>query len=163
VTTPTHIAILGALLAVASAADVAQRRVPNAVVLPIALAGIASRWLAGGPGSAAWGLAAGGIVFALLLVPWMAGKLGGGDAKLAAAVAVWIGPSGLGSLALATLLAAVPVALAVRARHRVELRRMARGLATPGQVKDVEVPRESVPLAVAIALGAFATLQGWGP
>jgi prepilin signal peptidase PulO-like enzyme (type II secretory pathway) len=60
------------------------------------------------------------------------------------------------------LLCSVPVALAERAAHRLALVRLARGLASRGDVGDVEVRREAVPLAVAIALGAFAAIQGWG-
>jgi prepilin peptidase CpaA len=136
--------------------------VPNAVVLPIAVAGVAARWVAGGATTAAWGFAAGALVLAVLLVPWMTGKLGGGDAKLAAAAAIWVGPGGLGTFALATLLFSVPVALAERAAHRLELGRLAKGLASAGGIQAVEVRRETVPLAVAIALGAFVAIQGWG-
>jgi prepilin peptidase CpaA len=157
-----HLGLLGALLAVAVAADVAQRRIPNVVVAPIAMAGLAVQWGIGGASAA--GLSALGAlgVLLLLLLPWMSGKLGGGDVKLIAATAVWIGPSGLLPFLAFTAVAGAPVALAARLVHLVRLRREAPG-ATPhgGHLPLPRAVHETVPMAAAIALGAFAALH-WG-
>ena len=48
------LAILGTLLGVACAGDVAQRRIPNAVVGAVALAGLAFQWTAGGAVGGCW-------------------------------------------------------------------------------------------------------------
>ena len=120
-----HLGLLGTLLAVAVAADVAQRRIPNVVVAPIAMAGLAAQWAIGGPSAA--GLSALGAlgVLVLLILPWMSGKLGGGDVKLIAATAIWIGPSGLLPFLAFTAVAGAPVALATRLFNLVRLRREA--------------------------------------
>jgi prepilin peptidase CpaA len=153
-----HLPILGALLAVACASDVAARRVPNAVVVAIAVAGAGAQWVAGGLAAALGGLAAGAALLAVFLVAWAKGKLGGGDLKLAAATAIWLGPSVLVPFVLFTAMAGVPVALAVRALRRIELRRPARTAAGAPPPGEPAPSPETVPLAVAIALGAGAVL-----
>jgi prepilin peptidase CpaA len=155
-----HLALLMALLGVAAAADVAERRVPNAVVAPLAAAGLAAQWAEGGAPSALLGAIAGGLLLALLLLPWTAGKLGGGDAKLAAAAAVWLGPGRLLPFVLFTAVAGAPVALAARLGHRLELRRLLRQAAAGGvPAEGLAPPAQTVPVAVAVALGAFAALR----
>lgn len=149
----TYLPILGALLAVAAAADVGQRRVPNLVVAPLAAAGLGAQWASGGAGAAGSGLVAGVVVLAVLLLPWAKGLVGAGDVKLAAAAATWLGIGSVVPFLLFAGAAGVPVALAARVSHRLTLRRLAReGLA------DGAVPRETVPVAVAVALGALAVL-----
>jgi prepilin peptidase CpaA len=157
-----HLPILGALLAVACASDVAARRVPNALVVAIALAGVAAQWASGGVRQAAGGALAGAVLLAALLAAWAGGKLGGGDLKLAAATAVWLGVSGLLSFVLFTAMAGVPVALATYARSRVDLRRAAGPAAAgAGSLPERTAPhRPAVPVSVAIALGAGAALWG---
>jgi prepilin peptidase CpaA len=150
-----HLPILGTLLAVAAAADVGQRRVPNLVVAPLAAAGLGAQWASGGLAAGASGLLAGVVVLALLALPWARGIVGGGDVKLAAAAATWLGIASVLPFLLYAGAAGVPVALAARASHRLALWRVAR----EGGVA-VAVPRETVPLAVAVALGALVV--AWG-
>ncbi|HET9555428.1 MAG TPA: prepilin peptidase [Anaeromyxobacteraceae bacterium] len=157
-----HLALLGSALAVAAARDVAERRVPNLIVAPLAAAGLAAQLAAGGPGALLEGALAGGAALLLLLLPWMAGGLGGGDVKLAAAAAVWLGPSRLAAFLLFTAVAGGPVALAARAAHRQRARRELARVTSAGLGLDAaELPRETAPVAVAIALGAIAALR-WG-
>jgi prepilin peptidase CpaA len=101
-----------ALLAIAASADVAQRRIPNVVVTAIAALGLAMRASAEGVVPAAACLGGGLLVGALLVLPWRAGLLGGGDVKLAAAAAVCVGPPRLVQFALATALVGGAVAAA---------------------------------------------------
>jgi prepilin peptidase CpaA len=156
------VAILVCGLAVAAAWDVARRRVPNLVVAPLAALGLAAQWSSSGPQAALLGLAAGAGTLLLLLAPWALGALGGGDAKLAAATAVWLGPSRLSSFLLYAAVAGAPVALAAWAAHRLRARRELRRLAAAGlSVDDARLPRQTAPVAVAIALGALAALR-WG-
>ncbi len=153
-----HLPILCLFLAIAAAADIAQRRVPNVVVAPLAAAGIAAQWASGGAGSAGNGVLAGSAVIAILVIPWARGAIGGGDVKLAASVAIWLGLGSLLPFLLYAGAAGVPVALTARLAHRLELRRLARTVSTAGEA--VLPPQETVPVAVAVALGALAALWG---
>jgi prepilin peptidase CpaA len=154
-----HIPVLGALLAAAAAFDVGQRRVPNALVLPLAAGGVFAQWSAGGASEAALGAVAGACVLALLIVPWSLGALGGGDAKLAAATAIWLGPSRLLSFIVFVAVAGAPVALLARLSHRLSLRRLLVQARAGGDgLDDVRPPQETVPMAVAVLLGTYAAL-----
>ncbi len=150
-----HLVILGAFLAVAAAVDVAQRRVPNLVVAPLAAAGLAARWTVEGAGGVGDGLLAGIAVLAALAYPWARGFLGAGDVKLAAATATWLGLGSVVPFLLYAGAAGIPVALAVKLRRRVDLGRAPVPAGAPGGVA-VAASRETAPVAVAIALGALA-------
>jgi len=79
-----------ALVAVATFTDLRSRRIPNWLVLPFLVAGIAvSIWFHGwtGLGQSLLGMALGGLLFGILAVM---GGMGGGDVKLCAAVGAWI-------------------------------------------------------------------------
>jgi prepilin peptidase CpaA len=81
-----------AVAAVATFTDLHSRRIPNWLVLPFLVAGIAtSGWLHGwhGIGQSFGGLGVGAFLFGILA--WMGG-MGMGDVKLAAAIGAWIGP-----------------------------------------------------------------------
>lgn len=83
------------VLAVASFTDLRSRRIPNWLVLPFMVAGIAvSGWLHGwhGIGQSVGGLALAAAVLGAFF--WMGG-MGMGDVKLYAAIGAWIGPSQL--------------------------------------------------------------------
>lgn len=149
--------ILGTLLAVAAAFDVAQRRVPNLVVAPLAAAGLAARWAADGPAAAGDGLLAGIAVVAALAYPWARRMLGAGDVKLAAATAIWLGLGSVLTFLLYAGAAGIPVALAVKLSHRVQLARLPRAADGAAGVA-VPAARETAPVAVAIALAALAVL-----
>jgi prepilin peptidase CpaA len=156
-----HILIFGTLLGVAAAADVAQRRVPNLVVAPLAAAGLAAQWAGGGFAAAGDGVLAGAAVLATLAVPWARGWVGGGDVKLAGAAATWLGIGAVVPFLLFAGAAGIPVALAARVSHRLELWRVAkRAIAGGPPVDGVAVPRETAPVAVAVALGALAAFWG---
>jgi prepilin peptidase CpaA len=157
---PDHAAIFGTLLALACASDVAERRIPNALIAPFAVGGILSHGLTDGPRSAVAACLGGAAVFALLFLPWTKGKLGGGDLKLFSATAIWLGASSVPAFLCWTGLAGMPLAFASRAAHRVQLYRMARSAVGASQPAEaLTPPRETVPVAVAITLGAFATLS----
>jgi prepilin peptidase CpaA len=83
------------VLAVATFTDLRSRRIPNWLVLPFMVSGVAiSGWLHGwhGIGQSLSGLALGGLLFGILC---FLGGMGMGDVKLCAAVGAWIGPSQL--------------------------------------------------------------------
>jgi prepilin peptidase CpaA len=83
------------VLSVATFTDLRSRRIPNWLVLPFLVAGIAaSGWFHGwhGVGQSLAGMALGILIYGFLF--WMGG-MGAGDVKLCAAIGAWIGPNQL--------------------------------------------------------------------
>lgn len=83
------------VLAVATFTDLRSCRIPNWLVLPFLVAGVAvSGWTHGwhGLGQSLLGIGLGALVFGFLC--WMGG-MGMGDVKLCAAIGAWIGPAQL--------------------------------------------------------------------
>ena len=83
------------VLSVATFTDLRSRRIPNWLVLPYLLAGLAvSSWLHGwhGAGQSLEGAGLALLIYGFLF--WMGG-MGAGDVKLCAAIGAWIGPSQL--------------------------------------------------------------------
>ena len=81
-----------AAMLVSAVLDIRSRRLPNWLNLAIALGFLPWAWLSG----LAWGdfaihLAVGLVVLGIGFGLYAAGVIGGGDAKMAAAVALWIG------------------------------------------------------------------------
>lgn len=103
-----HFAPLLAALTWATVTDVCNRRIPNALTLPLALAGIAAS-MTGHLISPSHSLLGFLVGFALPLPAFLLGAMGGGDVKLLAAVGAWVGP---GPVFVAYLVAAV-VGLAI--------------------------------------------------
>lgn len=84
-----------AVLSVATFTDLRSRRIPNWLVLPFLLAGIAvSGWFHGWHGIAQSfeGLGVGALLFGCFA---MMGGMGMGDVKLCAAIGAWVGPEQL--------------------------------------------------------------------
>lgn len=80
------------VLSVATFTDLRSRRIPNWLVLPFFVCGVAiSTWLHGWHGAltSLEGAGLGLLLFGLLF--WMGG-MGAGDVKLCAAIGAWIGP-----------------------------------------------------------------------
>lgn len=83
------------VLAIATFTDVRSCRIPNWLVLPFLVAGVAiSGWMHGwhGVGQSLLGMGVGIVVLGFFC--WMGG-MGMGDLKLVAAVGAWIGPAQL--------------------------------------------------------------------
>jgi prepilin peptidase CpaA len=83
------------VLSVATFTDLRSRRIPNWLVLPFLVAGIAvSAWFHGwhGAGQSLEGAALGLLIYGFLF--WMGG-MGAGDVKLCAAIGAWIWPGQL--------------------------------------------------------------------
>jgi prepilin peptidase CpaA len=87
-------------------------------------------------------LAAGAIVFVLLAGAFYAGMMGGGDVKLAAALALWFSPTSIIRFLVLMSLAGGVLTLVVVAWHRAKRRE----------------GRPEIPYGVAIAFGALAVL-----
>ena len=128
--------VLVILVVIAAVEDLRRERIPDPVVLAIAVTSPLVAVL-GGDRDIAWHLACGAGVLVIGLALAWAGWLGAGDAKLMAAVACWTGFGDLvpflGATALSGALIALALVLAGR-RHR------------------------SMPFAPAIAIGTFVAV-----
>jgi prepilin peptidase CpaA len=135
---------LAAILIVAAVIDARTFTISNRLNATVAL-GAPLYWLsvslAPWPGMAVQ-LAAGGIVFVLLAGAFYAGMMGGGDVKLAAALALWFPPAGTIKFLVLMSLAGGVLTLGVLAWHRAMRRE----------------GRPEVPYGVAIAFGGLAIL-----
>lgn len=161
--TLTPLILIAPFLTTAALLDLRSRRIPNALTVALALTGLA--WsLVGAHGSAVLsGIAAALAVVTLLWVPWTRGSIGGGDVKLAAATALWLGISLLPTFLIVSMLAGGVVSLFTllslarpdRNEARAGLMVLLLGRTLP--ILPVR-GRKSVPYAVAIALGALITL-----
>ena len=135
---------LAAVLVVAAVIDVRTFTISNRLNATVAL-GAPLYWmsiaLTPWPGIAVQ-LAAGGVVFGLLAGAFYAGMMGGGDVKLAAALALWFSPAGTVKFLVWMSLAGGALTLGLLAWHRAKRRE----------------GRPQVPYGVAIALGGLAIL-----
>jgi prepilin peptidase CpaA len=136
--------ILALLLVVAAVIDVRTFTISNRLNLAVALIALLYWWAAQLP---LWpdigvrvAIAAG--VFALLAVAFYAGMMGGGDVKLAAALALWFSPVSTLRFLVFMSIAGGVLTLAVVAIHRMKKK--------PG--------KPEIPYGVAIAFGGLAIL-----
>lgn len=135
---------LAAILVVAAVIDVRTFTISNRLNLTVALLAPvywASVALSPWPGIAVQ-LAAAATVFALLAGAFYAGMMGGGDVKLAAALALWFPPTGTIKFLVLMSLAGGILTLVVLAWHRARKRE----------------GRPEIPYGVAIAFGGLAIL-----
>jgi len=160
-----------AVLGVATFTDLRSRRIPNWLVLPFLLAGLAvSIWMHGwqGLGQSLGGALLGLVVYGILF--WMGG-MGAGDVKLCAAIGAWVGPQQLMlALVLTGMVGGVMVfCWAVFGGFLKELFTRASNLAFgwkgQGGVCDPEMVianplRRKMPYAPAIAIGTLISFFG---
>ncbi len=158
-----HLVPLAVCLLIAVVWDVRVRRIPNSVCGAIAVAGLGAQFWDAGALDALAALGAGVGTIALLFVFWTRGGIGGGDVKLAGAVAIWVGPRLLPVYWLAAAMAggvtATVCLLASRSAVRREIRQNLTLAALYQTMPDVSSVRQtqgrvSVPYGVAIAAGA---------
>ena len=138
------LAALAAILVFAAVVDVRTFTISNRLNLTVALLAPvywASVELSPWPGIAVQ-LAAAATVFVLLAGAFYAGMMGGGDVKLAAALALWVSPFTPVKFLILMSLAGGVLTLVVLAAHRA---RKAEG-------------RPEIPYGVAIAFGGLAIL-----
>ena len=135
------IALLAAALALAAVGDWRTRKIPNWLNGAIALLAIPFWWSIGlglWPGVAVQlGLAA--SIFGLFAIAFRFGAMGGGDVKMAAALALWLPLAGVVKLLVIMSIAGGVLALAMLAAHRI--------------AKSAGQPE--IPYGIAIAFGGF--------
>ena len=136
--------VLAVLLVVAAVIDVRTFTISNRLNLAVALLA-PLYWLSTSlplwPGVGIQ-LAAGAGVFALLAGAFYAGMMGGGDVKLAAALALWFQPASIIKFLVLMSLAGGVLTLGILAFHRLKRRE----------------GRPEIPYGVAIAFGGLAIL-----
>jgi prepilin peptidase CpaA len=141
--TESLLGILALLLIVAAVVDVRTFTISNKLNLAVALLAPAFWWSSGlAPSSAALqvGVAAG--VFALLAAAFYIGMMGGGDVKLAAALALWFPPGATLQFLVWMSIAGGVLTIFVLAAHKLRSR----------------MGKPQVPYGVAIAAGGLVIL-----
>lgn len=148
------------LVLTAAAKDLGSYLIPNWISLALAAAFVpaaGAAWAAGVPaaellvcvGVGAAALVAGVVMFALR---W----IGGGDAKLMAACALWLGPAGLAPFLMWTALAGGVLTLTLITVRRHGVSFVGGG---EGWVSRLMHPQGDVPYGVAICVGALAAFR----
>ena len=136
--------LLALILVVAAVVDVRTFTISNGLNLTVALLAPLFWWSAGlavWPGAAIQVAVAAGV-FMLLAAAFYAGLMGGGDVKLAAALALWFSPASTIKFLVLMSLAGGVLTLLIVAWHRLKRRE----------------GRPEIPYGVAIAFGGLAIL-----
>jgi len=152
-----------ALMAFAASSDLLTMTISNRLSLALA-GGFAILTIASGMPLPAigWHLAAGGLVLAVSFVLFTQGWIGGGDAKLAAATALWFGFDHLlDYLLYASLFGGALTLLLLQFRHL----RLPAKLAQQPWIQRLHEPTTGVPYGIALAAAALVVYPqtGWMP
>lgn len=150
--------VFPALVILGGVRDLISYRIPNWISLALVagfLAAAATALVAGAsPAALGLNLAVGAVGLFAGVAMFALGWIGGGDAKLFAAAALWIGWPGAVSYLAVTALAGGGLAVALLGLRSPLLRPLV--TAGPAWFTRLGEPGESVPYGVAIAIGALA-------
>jgi prepilin peptidase CpaA len=165
-TTTTHLMLAGPLLALVAWRDLAARLLPDGPALALLGIGIAARAPLGWD-ALLQSLGAAALLFVVLLAAATRGWLGGGDVKLAGAIAVGLEPAVAWSFVWWTSIAGAGLALPYLLARRLSpaVPSLAPRAALPRRWAAIEARRlvrgGPLPYAVAIAAGAVLAIGGW--
>jgi prepilin peptidase CpaA len=148
-TAQVWIAILVGLAAMID--DLARRQISNWICAAALAAGLVWQISQSGWMGAAYGLGGAAAGFAVFLIFYVLGGMGGGDVKLMAGFGALLGAGGVMWAAL--LIAAVGGIMALGVIAWKQIRRLA-----GGAKNEIGDKRESIPYAPAIALGVWLSL-----
>jgi prepilin peptidase CpaA len=152
--------LVGALI------DLRTRRVPNPLTLGIAVTGLAFAALRLSGLSLAAAVLGLSVGVGLMLLPYVFGAMGGGDLKLFAALATFLGPGPTVQAFLYTLLAGglLAVVVALQRRRFQETMQNAADLVTSGGANAAAIEHAAAnnrfAYAPAIAIGTLAAALG---
>jgi prepilin peptidase CpaA len=151
--------LLLTLLLIGAFSDLRSRRIDNRISVGLLLLFALHQLLAAAP-PPLWGSIATGIgMLAVGIVVWRRGWIGGGDAKLLAALGLWAGPSELVGFLLVTSLAGGILALAALWYRNIGWAYLAPLWTAMGQMAASGLPAAGIsvsaglPYGVAIAAG----------
>lgn len=166
-TDPFLLFFLVAILIFSAVNDYRFQKIPNRFTFPAMLVSLTYHLVTNGPGGLLFsvsGLAAG---IALLIIPYLMGKMGAGDAKLMGAVGAVLGTKGVVISFLYTAICGGVYALLLTVVHREHFRGFYRKqfitlqtlILTKRYIPDPEVKgRPKLCYGIAIALGTFIHL-----
>lgn len=148
--------VLPALLALAAGWDLSSYTIPNILTLSVAGLFAVFAVFAGLSGAAVGAhLAAGAVALACGFALFAAGFIGGGDAKLFAATAMWFGFSDLGYYALLSAVFGGGLTLLILFARQLPL---PAGLLGQSWITRLHDRRSGIPYGVALAAGALVLL-----
>jgi len=167
ITSPaSHVGCVALLLG-AAVADVHWRRIPNVLTVALLLCGAGTSLLDPAAPRFFSSAAASAVVLLAATLAWRLRLCGGGDTKLAAAAAAWVGLSGLPTFAVATAFAGGVLSVtcyalsAAGARRAMRANLFAATALGPSALVGAPSPsRISVPYGAAIAAGALYAVLG---
>ena len=144
------------LLGLAVVSDVASLRIPNRICLAIIF--LYPVYVLSSPEPVNWlsALAVAATVFAVGIIPFVAGVMGGGDVKLLAAAALWAGPALIADFLLVTGIAGGVIALVMVTNCRFVVASALEALGA-NDARDAVLGR-AIPYGVAIAVGGFVAI-----
>lgn len=145
--------IFPALMAYAACSDLLTMRLSNKLVLITASSFLVIALLAGMPlGQIGWHMVAGIAVLAVTFSLFAAGWIGGGDAKLAAAIALWFGPEMVLPYLLVSAVLGGVLTLAILICRRWML---PAPLLQVGWIEKLHDQKTGIPYGIALALAAM--------
>jgi prepilin peptidase CpaA len=170
----TLVLVAGCL--VAAVLDLRSFRVPNALVAPLLLAGLAVQAARGGVAGLGFGALGAAAGFGVLVGFYAAGAMGAGDVKLGAAVGAWLGAAAVLRALLVAALAGGVYVLVARAlvgglagllgtlvlgvRDPAALLPSTGGGALARRLGSADRRRHLVPFAAMLTLGVLAVALG---
>ncbi len=141
------LAVFPAMMAVAALYDVTTLKIPNEVVIGLVLAFFAIAVALGhGAGMIASNMAAGTAMLVITFMLFARGWIGGGDAKLLAAAALWLGPGLLLALIVTTAIFGGILGLVILCYRALPL-----AMAVPEWALRLHHRNTGIPYGVAIA------------
>ena len=146
--------VFPALVIIAALTDIASFTIPNRLTLLLAACYVPVALIVGRPlGEIGFGLGVGAIALIVAVAMFAAGWIGGGDAKLFAAVTLWLGWPACASFLMITALAGGALALLLLNVRATWLKPYLAG--APPWLDKLTTTGEAVPYGVAIAFGAL--------
>lgn len=145
--------IFPALMAFAAFSDLFTMRISNRLVLLVAAGFLAAAAFVGlGWTAFGWHLAAGLGVLVVAFTFFSFGWIGGGDAKLAAATALWVGPSLVGTYVLYSAVLGGFLTVAILLARRLPL---PAPMAKVAWIERLHDAGTGIPYGIALAAGAL--------